>query len=152
MDNSYINDGRTVLDYPAADRDEAIRAAGGLLLQDGIIEERFIEAMIKTCDTFGAYIVLTPGVAVPHAAPGDGARENGFSILQLKTPVKFGNQENDPVKLVVAVSARDADSHLEMLGWISRFILNRSAAKQLMEATEKKTVLDILEKARREKR
>ena len=51
------------------DWQEAIRAAGRLLIQDRAAEPRFVEAMIQVAKDLGPYIVVAPGIALPHARP-----------------------------------------------------------------------------------
>jgi len=93
---------------------EAVRLAGRLLVLDGIIEERYIDAMIKVVEELGPYAVIAPGVAIPHARPEDGARETGLSLLIVKNGVNFGSP-NDPVYLVIGFVAKDKTSHLDIL-------------------------------------
>ena len=49
------------------DWQEAIRKVGNLLVKDGAVEVRFTEAMIRVVNEFGPYIVVAPGIALPHA-------------------------------------------------------------------------------------
>lgn len=83
---------------------EAVSEAGKLLLKENLVEEQYIEGMIQVIKKNGSYIVISPGVAIPHADASDGAIEVGASFVQLKTPVHFGHPQNDPVKYVIAFS------------------------------------------------
>lgn len=145
--SNFINESRIGLNFYTEDKDVAIREAGKLLYEDGIIEERYIDAMVATCNEFDSYIVLVPGVAMPHARPDQGAKKMGFSFLQLAKPVVFGHPENDPVKLVIAVSAVDSESHMSMLYALLELVSNSKIAKELAEAKDKKTIMNIFENA-----
>lgn len=94
---------------------EAIEACGRLLYEDGAIEERFTAAMIRVAHEFGPYIVVAPGIALPHAFPEDGVIKPSMALVKLKTPVNFGNSQNDPVWLVVALAPIDAQQHIQGL-------------------------------------
>lgn len=94
---------------------EAVKVAGGVLLKNNKIEERYIDAMIKTVEEMGPYIVMAPGIAMPHARPEAGVKEVGISVILLRNPVKFGNEEFDPVRIVFAICAKEHDSHIELL-------------------------------------
>lgn len=100
----------------------AIRHAGQLLVNAGAAEPRYVEAMIRACEELGAYIVIAPGIALPHARPEDGALKNNFAAVTLSSPVNFGDADNDPVSLVVAFSAVDAKSHLESLSKLAKLL------------------------------
>src|SRR5699024_2866391 len=95
--------------------EEAIREAGNLLLKEGMIDQSYIDAMLKAYKENGPYFVLAPHIAIPHARPEDGVTEASVSLLQLKTPVIFGHQSNDPVQLIFALGAASSDEHLTLL-------------------------------------
>ena len=54
--------------------------------------------------------------------PEQGANYNQVSITTLRTPVAFGNEECDPVWLLLCVSATDANAHILTIQRISQFI------------------------------
>jgi len=110
-----LGSGQIQLDVEVVDWEEAIRTAGQPLVSGGNVESRFIDAMIETVHRIGAYIVLDPGVAMPHARPEDGVRRIGFSFARLKTPVNFGHPTNDPVRLVICIASPDGGTHLQAL-------------------------------------
>nr|WP_276939792.1 PTS sugar transporter subunit IIA [Helcococcus sueciensis] len=101
------------IDVEAKDKYEAVIKTGELMLENDYIEERYIQAMVETLDNFGPYIVITKGVAIPHARPEEGAKKSGFCILRLKNPVRFGNEYNDPVKILIGLSSLGNDEHLK---------------------------------------
>lgn len=101
------------IDVEAKDKYEAVIKTGELMLENDYIEERYIQAMVETLDNFGPYIVITKGVAIPHARPEEGAKKSGFCILRLKNPVRFGNEDNDPVKILIGLSSLGNDEHLK---------------------------------------
>jgi len=95
--------------------EEAIRAAGEVLLERGIVTTRYLEAMVNLYQEMGSYIVVAPGVAVPHAPPEDGALGFGLGIVTLAAPVQFGSPGNDPVVAVIALASADYSSHVRSL-------------------------------------
>ncbi|MEM4666305.1 MAG: PTS sugar transporter subunit IIA [Thermofilum sp.] len=92
--------GRVLVGAVAENWEEAVRLAGKLLAADGIVEERYVEAMVQVTRELGPYAVIAPGVALPHARPEDGAKEVGLSIVTLREGVNFGSP-NDPVYIVI---------------------------------------------------
>ncbi|MES0344714.1 MAG: PTS sugar transporter subunit IIA, partial [Anaerolineales bacterium] len=76
---------RISLDVEASDWRDAIRISGKSLVDTQIVETRYIEAMIKTAEELGPYIVIAPQIALPHARPEDGALDTGLSLVRLKT-------------------------------------------------------------------
>ncbi len=104
---------RLALGVEAADWREAVRIAGNLLLDSGTVTETYIDAM--TAESLNQYIVIAPGIALPHARPEDGVLETALSLVKLKTPLNFGNPQHDPVKLVVALAAVNKKVHLRAM-------------------------------------
>lgn len=93
---------------------EAIRRAGELLLENGDIEEKYIDNMIDSVHELGPYIVLTKGFALAHAAPSEVVKRTGISLINLEKPVDFGSS-NDPVSVVMCMACVDKQSHIEHL-------------------------------------
>lgn len=124
--------------------EEAVIIAGKLLHEGGYVEERYIPAMVQTVRELGPYIVITPNVALPHARPDDGAIKPGMSLVTLKTPVDFGNDANDPVKLVIAFATIDHDAHVAALSKLAEVLGNRQHIEQLIEAKTYSDVVKVL--------
>ncbi len=131
--------------YHAKDKDDAIRYAGKLLYDSGIIEERYIDAMIRTSEMFGAYIVLLPGLAMPHARPEDGAKKVGFSLITLADPVDFGNEQHDPVKIVIAVASSGNEEHLLLMSGLSQILQDGEILRSIKEAKDRMELLHLLQ-------
>ncbi|UFJ41772.1 PTS sugar transporter subunit IIA [Brevibacillus humidisoli] len=104
-----------LLDAEANSAEEAIRLAGDLLVKAGKVAPEYVEAMVKGYQDIGPYIVLAPGIAIPHARPEHGVKEQCVSLIRLNQPVAFGHPTNDPVRLVCAIGGVDDTGHIGML-------------------------------------
>nr|WP_280144538.1 BglG family transcription antiterminator [Caldanaerovirga acetigignens] len=133
-----------VLNVEAKDWEEAIRIGGELLVEKGFATQNYIEAMINNVKKTGPYIVIAPGIAMPHARPEEGAKEIGMSLITLKNPVNFGNKENDPVKIVVCLCAVDHSSHLKALSELVQLLGDKEKVKKILEAKEAKEIISLM--------
>ena len=124
---------------------EAIMEAGKLLLKNGNIEENYIDKMIESYEKNGAYIVIAPRIAMPHASHKDGVIKAGFSILTLKEPVVFGNKENDPVDVIIGLATGSNDEHIEIIKKITKIFTNNKKVEIIFNATDKKDVIKLFE-------
>lgn len=131
------------VDVSVEDWQGAIRAAGQLMVADGAVEERFVDAMIRVAKEFGPYIVVAPGIALPHARPEDGVIEASIAIVRLKNLVEFGNEDNDPVYLVVALAAVDHDQHIDGLRQLALVLGDDKKIEAIKAAKTKEELLDI---------
>lgn len=126
------------LDVKADDWEEAIAVAGRLLVNTGGIEARYIDSMINCVKKIGPYIVIAPGIAMPHSRPEDGVKKICLSMVRLATPVSFSSLKNDPVDLVFAFGAVDYESHFRVLSELWQ-ILNDPSAIQILRSCKDKT-------------
>lgn len=94
---------------------EAVRLSGDLLVASGRTKSAYTDAMIATIEELGPYVVIAPGLAMPHARPSDAVLDTGMALLTLRQPVVFGHKKNDPVSVVFSLAALDHDRHLELL-------------------------------------
>ncbi len=144
MLSSVMSETTIALDAEAADWREAVGLAGRLLVQAQAVEERYVEAMIRTVAELGPYVVIAPGIALPHARPEDGARRIAISFVRLRQPVSFGHAQNDPVDLIFAVAAVDSASHLKALMQLSDFLAAPDGPRRLREARSAAEVMALV--------
>ena len=103
------------LDVDAADWEDAIKKATQPLVDNKKVTVDYVNDIIKGVHDLGPYIVITEHVALPHARPESGALEPAVGITVLKNPVEFGSTDNDPVKFLFPLAAKDSESHLGAL-------------------------------------
>ncbi|WP_157109782.1 BglG family transcription antiterminator [Thermanaeromonas toyohensis] len=130
------------LDVEVKDWEEAVRAAGRLLVRKGVVEERYVESMVRTVKELGPYIVIAPGIAMPHARPEDGVKQVGLSLVRLRPPVDFGNKANDPVDIVIAIAGVDRSSHLQILAQLSKVLSDKDKLHVLRRARSAKEIIE----------
>lgn len=134
------------LNFSAATWEEAVRESGRLLHKVGAVEEVYVERMIECVKEMGAYIVVCPGVAMPHARYEDGVNKVAVSFLRLDKPVVFGDEENPrPIDMLFAFSTTDEKSHLRMLQDLWRIFNDKDALKFLHDAPTKEAILKFIQ-------
>jgi len=89
---------------------EAIRIGVDKLVEAGAVEDRYYQAILDNVAKNGPYFVMVPGFAMPHARPEDGVIKTSFSLVTLSKPVEFGNEDNDPVDVLLTIAADDPKS------------------------------------------
>ena len=112
--------------------EEVIGCCGELLKKAGKINETYIEKMISAYRELGPYIVMAPGIAMPHARPSGDVLEPCISFIRLKEPMVFGHPCNDPVKLVFALGGVESDSHLDILKELGSFLEEENRRNKLL--------------------
>lgn len=123
---------------------EALLIAGCPLINEGIITQNYIDAIIREKEEIGPYFVIAPRIAMPHARPEQGANKLGLSIVLLGNAVKFDSEENDPVTAIFMFAAPDSNSHIEMISQLAEVLSDESIMEQLFNARSKEELIKAL--------
>lgn len=113
---------------PARNKEEAIRAAGRVLVEGGYIEAGYVQSMLGRETQANTY--LGNGIAIPHGK-ADGRhmiRRTGVAVVQLAKGVEWNRGQI--VRLVVGIAAK-SDEHLELLSALSDVLDNPELAEKL---------------------
>lgn len=129
----FLDESLVALDVDVNTPEEAIKAAGQLLVDANLAEDRYVEAMIQSYHENGPYFVLAPRIALPHSRPEDGVKEACVSLVRLKGDVKFGHKTNDPVRLVFGLGASSSDEHLIVLQKLMDLIGSAHNVEKLLQ-------------------
>ena len=140
---NYFPESSISVIHSAKDWQEAIDFSMASLLDKNYISENYIQAIKDSTMSNGPYYILAPGVAMPHARPECGALKTGMSLTLLKQGVYFpGNDE--PIKLLIGLSAADADSHIGAIQALSELLCEEEILEQLLTASSEKQLADII--------
>ncbi|WP_028273428.1 PTS sugar transporter subunit IIA [Atopococcus tabaci] len=131
---SFLDETLVRLNVQAENAEDAIRQSGRLLVEEGYAEEGYIQAMVDSYRENGAYFVIAPSVAIPHARPETGALESAISFVQLTEGVAFGHEANDPVRLVFGLSAASSEEHVKVIQKIAKLLGKKGNIDKLLEA------------------
>lgn len=134
------------LNVEVMDWEDAVYKGAKMLLDKDYITKKYIDGILNKVKEIGPYIVIAPGIALPHARPEDGVKKLSMSIMTLKNPIEFGNEDNDPVKLLITLAAIDNETHLKALSQLMGLLNDSDDVKKIINAEDKQEILKILEK------
>lgn len=123
---------------------ESIQLSCKPLIENGIIEERYIQAIFDKLAEFGAFIDLGQGVAIPHARPDEGVLELGISLLKLSKPVSLLGDEAHKIDLFITLAAIDNETHLKALSQLTQILSDSEKLERLKSASAKAEIFEIL--------
>ncbi len=127
----------------AKDWRHAIEIASIPLLEAGEIKPVYVESMQKAVEEFGAYMVLAQGFALSHAKPGDEVMSVCISLITIDPPVPFGNEDFDPVDILIAFGTPDAESHIDVLRELGTLLNTPGTFDQIRSANSVKEILSL---------
>ncbi|MCK1995864.1 Phosphotransferase system mannitol/fructose-specific IIA domain (Ntr-type) [Paenisporosarcina quisquiliarum] len=141
MNRRLLEEEGILLDVIAKDWQVAIRICGEILVKTGKVEVTYVDAMISNIQELGPYILIAPGVAMPHARPEDGVIQEGISIVVLKEEVAFAPGRE--FKVLIGLAALNSESHIYILQKIAEVISEADTLERLKNATENDEILQL---------
>ncbi|MFC4737123.1 PTS sugar transporter subunit IIA [Bacillus daqingensis] len=123
--------------------EDSIKIAAHALLEQGYIKESYVEKMISNVHEFGPYIVIVPGIALPHAQNEGEVNKNGISMLKLEEPVLY--PEDKEVQIVMVLAATDSSGHLDLISELASMFADDDIKQALEAAQSKEEILSIVE-------
>ncbi|WP_232324836.1 PTS sugar transporter subunit IIA [Halobacillus mangrovi] len=121
--------------------EEAIRLASKPLVRNGYVESRYVEAMVHQARD--PYIVIAPHLAIPHAAPEDGVKKVGMSLLKVEEGVSFTAEET--VHIIVVISAVDKKKHMHALMQLMNLAGSQKDRNRIIESNDFKEIQDLIQ-------
>ena len=122
---------------------EAVQAAGQVLLDRGSITQRYIDGMIQAVYDLGPYMVLMPKFALAHARPSEEVLQNDMSLILLDEPVDFGS-DNGPVSVILCLACVDKDQHSDTLVRVGEALMDDTIFDRLAAAGTVEEAYEIL--------
>jgi len=126
-------------------KQEAIRAAGELLVEQGHVDPAYVDSMLDR----EADVTTHMGnfIAIPHGT--DEAKENihstGISVIQIPFGVNFSdNESEEKMAMVVFGIAGVNNEHLDLLSKIAVFCSSIDNVVELVNADTKEGIMDLL--------
>lgn len=119
-----------------ADWREAIKESCQLLLEQQVINQVYVEEVIGSVEEFGPYIVIVPGVAMPHSSEqSQGVFGTAISFTKMKEPVIFDEEDTDKnASLFFTLAAKNPEEHIQNISSLSEMLMTDGLISAL-EAT-----------------
>lgn len=122
-------------------KEEAIRAAGRLLVEQGCVDDSYIDAMLEREELVTTYIGM--GIAIPHGTAAQKARvkKSGIVVLQYPEGTPFGEEKANLVFGIAGVG----EEHIDLLSNICSVLEDDALMEQLKTTTDVDFVLRSLQ-------
>ena len=128
------------LNQPSVTKEEAIRAAGALLVERGSVDPSYVEAMLEREKIVTTYMGM--GIAIPHGtSEAKGAvKKTAITMLQYPEGVDFGDEK---AQLVFGI-AGIGDEHLDLLGKIAGTLDDPEVLEKMKTTDDVDWILETL--------
>jgi phosphocarrier protein FPr len=138
---AILSKDRISLQASAADKVDAIRKAGELLVRTSCVLPEYVDGMLTREQSMSTS--LGNGVAIPHGMDTNRNHvlQTGISILQLSEGVEW--DEGDKVFMVIGIAA-SSDEHVGVLANLAEVVDDEETLAELLKTDDPDVVLKYL--------
>jgi len=128
------------LNQPRESREEVIRRCGRILVENGYVEERYVEGMLARDKA--ASCAIGNFIAIPHGEVDykKNIKATGLVLITYPEAVDWGGA---PVHIVVGIAAK-GEEHNDILGNIVDIFEDEDDVKSFLTVTDKKEIHRML--------
>lgn len=132
------------VDKPLEWRD-AIRTACIPLEADNTVTPQYPEEIITCVEKHGPYIVLVPGVAMPHSTENaEGSLGTAIGFMRTSEPVVFDENDHDrDAQIFFTLCSTNQEQHFANMRRLYAILTNDEIIKRLTNATKPEDLLEI---------
>lgn len=125
----------------ARNKEEAIRAAGQVLVDCGAIAPGYVDSMMGRERQANTY--LSHGIAIPHGMPQDRELIHRTAISVVQVPDGVMWSDGQTVRLIVGIAAK-SDEHLGILAALTDVLDDAGAADRLAHTSNPQDIISAL--------
>jgi mannitol PTS system EIIA component len=142
MEKPVLSGETILLNARVSDKKSAIQLAGRLLVENGFVEDAYIDKMLEREMVTSTYI--GNHVAIPHGTEEAKkmVKAAGISIVQIPGGVDFG--DGQVAKLVIGIAGKD-DEHLQVLSKIALVCSDPENVKRIVHSQSKEELLSFFD-------
>lgn len=130
------------LNVSAVTKEEAVKKAGQILVEQGAVEPAYIDSMLEREQLVSTF--MGNGLAIPHGTD-EGKTSvitSGLSLVQIPEGVDFDGNE---AKVVLGIAGKE-NEHLELLQKIAVIFSEEENAEQIINATSAEEIIELFER------
>lgn len=125
-------------------QEEAIRRAGALLVENGYVEDRYIDSMFEREESVSTF--MGNAVAIPHGTSDSKqwVQRSGLSIITVPEGVEYG--DGNVARLIIGIAGK-GDEHVDILSKIALVCSEEENVERIVAAQTKEELLSFFEEA-----
>lgn len=127
---------------------DAVKASGQPLIDQGYIDERYITAVISCVEKYGPYIVIAPNIAMPHSTEGaEGVNKTTIGFMKVEEPVVFDPDDHEKdARLFFMLAAANHEEHLKNMMALSEMLMNDELVEDLLKVKNDDDLMTVADK------
>jgi len=132
----------------AIDWRDALYKAVQPLIDDGTVEKEYADNVVQCVEKYGPYIILLPGVAMPHSTEGGSlVHKTTISFMKLQKPVSFDDEDPDKyADLFFTLASCNAEEHLEDMQKLAGLLADEELLEELHQVKGEEDLIKLADK------
>lgn len=124
---------------------QAVRLSCEPLVASGAVDNDYAEQVIACVEKYGPYIVVLPGLAIPHCNEGNpSAHRSTIAFTKFLEEVVFPFPEDErSANVFFALAASDPDAHLDNMKQLFDILSEDEVLQQVLDAESAEDLLNI---------
>jgi PTS system ascorbate-specific IIA component len=114
---------------------EAITCSAAPLLEQGVISQDYVDAVLDVCREKGPYMNIGAQVVLAHARPLPSTKEPCMALLQTDKEISLINDEH-PARLWFFLATPDDKSHLSVIQQLAGVLMDKEKVARLLAAED----------------
>lgn len=141
MDKSILKEANIKLNQSISSKQDAIKVAGSILVQQGYVQPEYVDAMLEREKIATTY--MGNNIAIPHGTDNAKSKviKSGVSVVQVPAGVAFG----DNTATILFGIAGKGDEHLDILSNIAIFCSDKANVEKLVNAKTEAEIITLLQ-------
>ena len=129
----------------AASWQDSIRLSCKALENAGIVSEKYADEIIKCVAENGPYIVLMPGIALPHSVENSpNAFDTAIAFTKLSRPVAFDDKDGEKsASVFFTLAATNNELHLKNMRKLFKMLTNEALCADLQTVASEAELLAL---------
>lgn len=124
--------------------EESVHKAAKPLVEQGFVEERYPDEIIKNAHEFGPYFILVDRVAFLHTRPEQGVIENQIALMLNKKDVDFSEDGSKIVNLFLVFAAKGSEDHLEIMSAIAEVLSDEEKIEMMLNSSQEDELYNLM--------
>jgi PTS system mannitol-specific IIA component len=140
MTKQILSEENIILDANFTSKEEAIRATGKILVDQGYVEPSYIDKMLEREELISTY--MGNFVAIPHGTEDakKSINTSGLAVIQVPAGVDFG--DGNMVKILIGIAGKDGE-HLDILSQIAIVCSDEENIEKIVNADSAKEIISL---------
>ncbi|VDK13468.1 hypothetical protein OAL24_00267 [Oenococcus sicerae] len=130
------------------DWQDALEIAAEPLIRSGIVNQKYLNTILKNTESENNYSFLGSQIAIPHTTAENGILNDGFGFTVLKHAVKFPTGQS--ISIIVPIAICDTKKHLRAIEQLTSIASDAKLIHQIISASDTETIYQLIKKKEKE--